>query len=162
MLEAMPTDTLKDRRARAIFVFAFVAGFRADALITTRLRHVDPVTRTVRHDGVEMRAKNGKSFSVDWFPRTDPFRAVFVVWLEEVIALGLRPDDALFADLNDLAQAAEPGRTPIEPMRSSAAVTEAFLIASRGASHAYSPHSARHALTHLGDTLCCTAAERKA
>jgi integrase len=74
MLKAMPTDTLIDQRARAILAFAFLTGFRADALITVRLRHIDLEGRKATHDGEEMRTKNGKSFVVRWFPRSEAFR----------------------------------------------------------------------------------------
>lgn len=56
MLKAMPTDTLIDQRARAIFALAFLTGFRADALITVRLRHIDLKGRKAIHDGKESRA----------------------------------------------------------------------------------------------------------
>ena len=117
MLDAMPTKTLKDRRQRAIFAFAFVGGLRADALITVRRRHVDLARRQITHDGEEMRTKNGKSFVVNWFPRTEHFRQVFIAWFEEGAALGLQPDDALFPDLASLSSARRRKKDPMAPMK---------------------------------------------
>ena len=161
MLRSLPDGTLKQRRDRAIFAFAFVSGFRADALITLRIRHVDVTMRQVTHYGEEMRTKNGKSFVVNWFPRTKPFREVFEAWHSEVSTLGLQRDDALFPDVASLANASLHPRPIIEPMKTSGAVTAVFKLASRGQSTAYSPHAARHCLVHLGDQLCRTAEERK-
>lgn len=163
MLKAMPADTLIDQRARAIFALAFLTGFRADALITVRLRHIDLKGRKAIHDGKEMRTKNGKSFVVHWFPRTDAFAAAVEDWVGQVTNMGLRPNDALFPEIRMLQQAADPERRDaIEPMQSISAVTDAFRLASRGATQDYSPHSARHTLAHLGDQLCRTGEQRKA
>lgn len=162
MLDRMSSATLKDRRARALFAFAFISGFRADALTTVRLHHVDMTGHRVRHDGKLMRTKNGKSFISNWFPRTEPFRQVFEDWVMEIEELGLGPDDALFPGLRALSQARTPNREPIPPMASAAAVTEAFRLASSDAARRYSPHAARHTLVHLGDQICRTSEERKA
>ncbi len=162
MLDAMPSKSLSERRMRAIFAFAFLTGLRADALITVRLKHVKGDERRVIHDGSEMRTKNGKSFIVNWFPRTAPFEAVVLEWLSEVTALGLGADDALFPEMKGLETAPRPVRSAIPPMKTAGAVTEAFKRACEGRKISYSPHSARHTLVNLGDQLCRTAEERKA
>lgn len=162
LLTTMPVATLKDRRARAIYACAYVCGLRANTLATLRLRHVDVEKRLVHHNGTELRAKNGKSFVVNWFPRTNAFQAVLLEWLEEVQRRGLRQDDALFPELADLAVAGRSEREPFPPMKSASAVTEAFAIACRNVPESYSPHSVRHTLAQLGDRTCRTSEERKA
>lgn len=165
MLDGMPERTLKDRRDRAIFACAFVCGFRADALISMRLKHVDAKGRKMHHNGAELRAKNGKSFVANWFPRTEAFQAALLAWLDEVQALGLGPDDALFPEIAHLdagGPLACTSRAAIEPMQSSAAVTEAFRAASKVLGKRYSPHSARDSVINLGDEICRTIEEEKA
>ncbi|WP_128253377.1 tyrosine-type recombinase/integrase [Falsirhodobacter deserti] len=162
LLEAMPKATIKDRRARAIFATAYISGLRANALITLRLRHVDIEKRLVFHDGTELRAKNGKSFVVNWFPRTETFQAVLLDWLEEVTRRSLRSEDALFPELRDLEKASVSERAPFAPMKSANAVTEAFSLACRDCKEVYSPHSVGHTLAQLGDRICRTSEERKA
>lgn len=123
----------------------------------------DSGKKTLTEAEMKMRTKNGKSFVVHWFPRTEAFAAVVEDWVARVTDMGLRPNDALFPEIRMLQQAADPERRQaIEPMQSISAVTDAFRLASRGATQDYSPHSARHTLAHLGDQLCRTGEQRKA
>jgi integrase/Zn ribbon nucleic-acid-binding protein len=163
MLSSLPCRTLKDRRDRAIFAMAFVAGLRESALITLRVRHVDIVRKRVHHDARDLNAKNGKSFEIDWFPRTEPFQAMVLDWITEVRDLGLFGDDALFPDIRMIGgrDLASSSRESIAPMRTAGAVDAIFAKARKGRRH-YTPHSARHALAALGDKLCRTPEERKA
>lgn len=163
MLNSLPCKTLKDRRDRAIFAIAFTAGLRESALITLRIRHVDVALKRVHHDGRDLQAKNGKSFEIDWFPRTEPFQAVLLSWIDEARGLGLFGDDALFPDIRmiggrDLASSA---RVSIAPMHTASAVDAIFAKARKGRRH-YTPHCARHTLAALGDKLCRTPGQRKA
>jgi integrase len=162
MLGEMSSSTLKERRDRALVACAYVSGFRADALVSLRLRHVDVANRLVFHDGQEIRAKNGKTFTVFWFPRTESFQKILVDWVNEVQRLGFGPDDALFPELAKLESACQTDRAPIDPMTSSAAVTQAFKIASDAIGKSYSPHSVRDSLAHLRDEICRTPEQRKA
>lgn len=163
MLNSLPSRTLKDRRDRAIFAIAFVSGLRESALITLRMRHVDVATKRVHHDGRDLKAKNGKSFEIDWFPRTEPFQAVLLSWLNEVRGLGLYGDDALFPDIRAVTGQgiASLARVSVAPMRTAGAVDAVFAVARKGRRH-YTPHSARHTLAALGDKLCGTPEQRKA
>ncbi len=60
-----------ERRDRAMVATTFVSGLRVGALTSLRLKHLDMDAKEVIQDGREMRAKNGKSFRVFWFPRTE-------------------------------------------------------------------------------------------
>lgn len=165
MLNGLPSTTLKARRDRAIFATAFVAGLRKSALIALRLQHIDLEGKQVLHDGRNLGAKNGKSFIVDWFPRTEPFQTVIWAWYAEVSAMGLRGDDALFPDMRVIDRCrglSAPDRPPIPPMRTPVVVDQVFLQASAGRKRRFTPHSARDTLAALGDQLCRTSEERKA
>jgi len=165
MLEDLPSSTLMERRNRAIFALAFIAALRESALVSLRLGHVDLERKQVFHDGAILRAKNGKTFMVDFFPRTEPFQTVFRAWYQEARAMGLRENDALFPDARTLElpwKIALLGRTAIPPMCSSAAVDAVFRKACARLRFRYTPHSARHAIAQLGDQVCRTPEERKA
>ena len=95
MLSGLPFGTLKDRRDRAIFAAAFASGFREQALISLRLHHVNLAEKQMFHDGETLRAKNGKSFMVKWFPQTEAFQQVFTAWVEEMRGFGLAEDGRL-------------------------------------------------------------------
>lgn len=114
MLSGLPFGTLKDRRDRAIFAAAFASGFREQALISLRLHHVDLMRKQMFHDGETLRAKNGKSFMVKWFPQTEAFQQVFTAWVEEMRGFGLAEDEAVFPDNADLAQLASEGQRPVQ------------------------------------------------
>lgn len=94
----LPGDDLLARRDRAIFCLAYVVTLRESALVTLRLRHIDINARVIHHDGRELRAKNGKDYTITWFPGTEAMWAFVRAWMEELVALGAGPDDALFPD----------------------------------------------------------------
>ncbi len=165
MLLGLPHGTLKERRDRAIFAAAFASGFREQALISLRLRHVNLAKKQMHHDGETLRAKNGKSFIVEWFPPTEAFQEIFSAWVQEMRGFGLAEDEAVFPDIGDLAQLATNGETPrakFLPLKSASAVDAVFRTASEGRPTRYTPHSARHCLAQLGDRLCRTVEQRKA
>jgi integrase len=165
MVDGLPQSRLINRRDRAILVIDFMSGLRESALISLRVRHVVVLRKQVFHDGEALRAKNGKSFVVDCFPRTEAFQAVFCAWHDEVRALGLRADDALFPDslvLSRLLAMTTADCPAIPPMRSASTVDAIFRRASANVGQCYTPHSARHMLANLGDQLCRTSERRKA
>lgn len=156
MLAAMPCTTLQQRRDRAMVAFAFITGLRAAALTSLRLRHLNMERREVFHNGAELRAKNSKSFMVDWFPKTEALQPYFIDWVDELRALGFRPCDAVFPACGDLPEAGgeiSVNHPEIVPMRSQAAVSQAFEVATGGR---FTPHAARHTLKALGDAVCTT------
>ena len=161
----MPVLSRLERRNRAIFAFAFVTGFRASALVSLRMRHVDVANKRATQDAMDVPAKNGVSYVSDWFPRTEPLQCIALSWIEELLSIGLKPDDALFPTASVLATPDAQllkSNAPIEPMKTPLVVTEAFRSASFNFTLDYPPHSARHCLASLGDLLCRTAEQRKA
>ena len=161
MIQSMPTITRTQRRDRAIVAGAFVTGLRAAALSTMRLKHIDCVTKTTVQDARDMRAKNGKSFVIRWFPVPDAFHDIVESWKEELANDGFESDDALFPDAKYLYRP-KVGTDPVPTLQTNGVVNRAFRIASTGLGKSFSPHSARHCLKALGDKLCTRAEERKA
>jgi len=161
MVELMPTKTRVQRRDQAMVAFAFVSGLRAGALSSLCFMHLDMDKKTVVQDAKDMRAKNGKSYKAQWFPRTDAFQEVFVGWVREQIQFGFKEQDAVFPEVKDLV--ARSADSPIvAPMGTSSALQTAFCRASEPLGTSYSPHSARHTLAALGALICRTQRERKA
>ncbi|RYG90992.1 hypothetical protein EU803_13490 [Loktanella sp. IMCC34160] len=161
MVQSMPSATLLQRRDRAMVAFAFISCLRAAALTTLRWQHVDLVNKRVTQDARTMRAKNGKSFVVQWFPWTEPLQEVFLIWAEETRALGFGPEDAVFPAEKDLDRHR---RTPgsREPMATETALREAFNRASTAIGKTFAPHSARHCMAAEMDRWPLTTEQRKA
>lgn len=111
-----------------------------------------------------MRTKNSKSLRINWFPVPEIFEEILKGWLEELIGLGFRPDDALFPHMNDLRTLTEQEireHPSIKPLKGSSAVTKAFLTASTLLDADFTPHSAKHTLAALLDQICRTEIKRK-
>lgn len=163
MLQSLPVATMKDRRDRAMLASVFMAGLREQALTSLRLRHVDVQRKQIHHDGETLRAKNGKSFVIDWFPRTEPFQRVVRDWYAELCTLGFTSDDAMFPDSKSFTtrEINTADHAAIEPMKSASAIDVVFATASGNIGLSFTPHSARHMLAHLGDQLCHTPEQRK-
>lgn len=165
MLRQMPSKSLRDHRARSIFAIAFLGGQRADTIVSLKFEHVDIANGRICQDASALRAKNGKSLNVVWFPIPVLFAEVITAWKELLAARGFRDGDALFPDLKWLerdARASSGDRQPIAVMSTKHAVTDAFVTASRGREMHYTPHSAKHTLAAERDTRQLTRVERKA
>lgn len=161
MIQSMPTCTRGQRRDQAIVACAFLTGLRAAALSTIRLKHMDCVAKMAVQDAREMRAKNGKSFVIRWFPVPEAFHDVVAEWKGELVNGGFDSDDALFPDTKYLS-GPKTGIETIPPLQANGVVNRAFQVASKGLGKPFSPHSARHCLKALGDKLCTSAEERRA
>ncbi len=161
MLKKMPDRTIAERRDRAMVACAYTSGLRAAALTTLRLKHIDLDKKELVQDATEMRAKNGKSFSSVFFPRTEAFQKILIIWLSELAALGSTQDGAVFPEIVHLKQRGpEIGAVPT--MQSSSAVSCAFDFATSLIGRKCTPHSVRDTLKVLGDELCTSPKDRKA
>ena len=165
MLEAMPNGTLIERRARAIFALAFLGALRADTLISLQAKHFLPESKQILQDATSVRAKNGKSVTVSWFPVPTAFADEVVGWLGELRKLGIRPDDAFFPSaiwLENPRRISRRDRTRIPVMQTAHAASEAFKIASNNSKICITPHSAKHTIAALRDRMRLTSEQRKA
>ena len=165
LLDSMPQSTPKDRRSRALFALAFLGALRADTLVSLRLAHINLDQRHIVQDATEVRAKNGKSLVVHWFPIPSVFGETLVAWVEELQGLGCLPNDALFPSDTWLRKPRLIGnsvRDPIAPMTTKHAATEAFRLASHTLERPYTPHAAKHTIAALRNLRSLTHEERKA
>ena len=161
LVKNMPDRTRIEQRDRAIVAFAFTTGFRAGALITLRMKHLDVVAKQAFQDGMQAHSKNGKSYWVKWFKGTEPLQDIVTTWVESQVDRGFSAEDALFPAGPQLGRKVT-SQDPVNPMDTICAVTKAFFVACAGVKENYTPHSARHTLKVLGDQLCSAAEERQA
>ncbi len=165
LLRKMPSKSLKDRRAPAIFALAFLGGLRADTLVSLRVNHIDVVARRIDQNGKVARTKNGKSIEIAWFPIPALFGNVVSDWIETLDRLGIKGDDALFPDLKWLKRSGSVNSKlcrPIPVVRTTSAIDDAFAIASQGSEQRYTPHASKHTLGAEKNLRPLTALERKA
>lgn len=145
---AMPTETLLERRNRAVFAMLLLAALRADAIASLILGSVDLEKRYVWQDSHIVRTKNAKSFRVVFYPFFPEAREVLEAWVTELRALGLSSSDALFprdTELERIETGEHPGPGEYPVWQGStqvrAIVRSAFIAAGRPV---YSPHVFRH------------------
>jgi integrase len=167
VIDQMPTATVVDRRNRAIVAFIVLTGARDGAVASAKLKHIDLISGAFNQDAREVKTKYSKTQVTTFFPVGDEFRQIVVEWvnfLRRESLWGL--DDPLFpktktsvgASQNfehvDLAREHWSNATPIR-----AIFKHAFEAA--GLPY-YHPHSVRHTLAQLGETLCRTPEQFKA
>ena len=165
-LAAMPTDTVLERRDRAVVAFALVSGARDNAIASFSLKHIDLAARTVFQDAREVRTKNAKTFASTFFPGGGDFEAIVAEWVGELAAQGFEPDDPLFPATR-MAQGANRHYVAVglerKHWRDAGAIRRIFKQAfERAKLPNYNPHSFRHTLAVLGEKICRTPEEWKA
>jgi len=161
-LAGMRKVKLIERRQRAIFAIAYLGALRVDTIMSLRLMSIDTDARLISQDAALVRAKNGKSLDIWWFPVPELFGSIVSEWTMEMTRLGARPDDALFPPKDWLEQPARfraPDRKAIRPMTTKNAVTKAFRTATDGRC---SPHSAKNSIADYRDEFRLTAEEHRA
>jgi integrase len=166
MLSLMPTAHRTERRDRAIVSASFLFGTRADNTASLRMTDVDCIARKVAVDATKVRVKNSKSQIICWFPVGDVFEQIICGWIDELLALGALPNDALFPPDAALAARTRLIRVqdrPVAPWETDQGVRRAFAYACKAAGVPYyTPHSARHFLVLLQDKYCKNGEQRKA
>ncbi|NRB17763.1 MAG: site-specific integrase [Rhodobacteraceae bacterium] len=165
LLSAMPSKSLVDLRARALFALAFLGALRADTLVSLRIKHFDRERRLILQDASVVRAKAGKSLNVFWFQIPAAFETAAVDWVDRLKWLGFTRDDALFPDMKYLKHRiglSERNAAPVPVMSTTHAVTDAFAVACRNSDTKYTPHAAKHTIGAERDIRALTHEERKA
>lgn len=159
VLASMPSETVIDRRDKALIAFAILTGARDGALATFKLKHVDLVEQVVFQDAREVATKNSKTFETFFFPVGDDISQIVADWVECLVSeLLWSYDDPLFPatevalgqsglfESAGLARKHWSGTTPIRRI---------FRNAFEGAGLPYSnPHSFRRTLTLIGQKAC--------
>jgi integrase len=166
MITAMPTGSLIERRDRAVVATAFLTGLRAATLASLRFGDIDVIDQSVRIDARHVRAKNGKSQQIFWFPVGPAFEGVVEAWLEELGHLGARAGDAAFPPneaLGSRSRLVRKSGQPIACWKSEDGIGRAFRAACEAAGlQRYTPHAARHCLAALGNRICRKEEDREA
>ena len=98
-LAAMPTDTVLERRDRAVVAFALVSGARDNAIASFSLKHIDLAARTVFQDAREVRPRT---------PRPSPQRSS----RGEVTSRRLSPNGSASWRRKDLSRTIRCSRPP--------------------------------------------------
>jgi integrase len=165
LLSNMPSRSLIDQRARAMFALAFLGALRADTLTALKIKHIDTDRRRIMQDGGRVRAKAGKSMYILWFPIPKLFEVAVAEWLQTLIGLGFTGEDALFPASGWLKH--RPVRMgtilkPVPVMTTLHAVADAFAIACRDQAVKFTPHSAKDCIAAERDIRPLTHLERKA
>ncbi|MEY8144553.1 tyrosine-type recombinase/integrase [Falsihalocynthiibacter sp. CO-5D18] len=165
MLFNMPSRTINDRRARALFALAFLGALRADTLVSLKIQHFDIPNRRIIQDGTAVRSKNGKSAYITWFPIPKIFENEVIAWAQILTEKGFRQQDPLFPSstwLGDPQKVQKVGRAPIPVMSTKHAASDAFLRASQTSGIKYTPHDSKHAISGARDAKHLTHKQRKA
>jgi integrase len=159
----MPIDTVVGRRNRALMALAILTGIRDRALVSLSLRHIDlgKAPPLIRQEPDRVETKFAKNISTYFFPVGDDFRQIVSEWVEEVqTRLLFGPNDSLFprtkigqnGDRSFCVAGVEPVRwADASPVRT--IFKEAFT---RAGLPYFPPHSFRHTLGHLMQTMCRT------
>jgi len=167
VVEAMPGETVIQRRDRAVVAFLFLTGSREGAAISLRLGHVDLANRCVQFDGRFVDTKFGKSFTTAFFPIGGILEDVFLAWVEEL------KKDHLFSDADPLFPKTRVGIGPCrqfeaqgisrDPWSSATALVRIFKNAFiKSDLPPFPPHRVRDTITELSKDHCRTPEHFKA
>lgn len=167
VLDAMPAETVLERRDRALVAFAALTGARVGALASFRLGHVDMEAGLVEQDARTVRTKFAKTFPTYFIPVGGKALAIFADWVAELERdHGWTPDEPLFPptqiglDENGCFCAAGLSRTGWSTTQP---INVIFRRAFKAAGLAYyNPHSFRDMLVRYGLSLNLTVEEFKA
>lgn len=164
---SMPATSDTERRDRALIAFTILTIARDGAIASLKLKHIDLVAGRVDQDARQVKTKFSKSISTTFFPVGDDIRAVFVDWvnyLRRDLLWGL--DDPLFPATkiavgeNRKFEAVGLDRKHWSNAgRIRAIFKEAF--AACGLPY-FNPHSFRHTIALLGESVCKSPEEFKA
>lgn len=167
VIQQMPAGDDLQRRNRALVAFILLTGVRDRAAASLKLKHLDLAAGCVHQDARDVKTKFSKTFTTYFFPVGEDVRQIVADWAMYLrneklwghddplfprtqIALG---EDARFAPVG-LERVHWSDASPIRKV-----FREAFTAV--GMPY-YNPHSLRHTLAALGQTLCKTPEEFKA
>jgi integrase len=161
VLGCMPNNTPVERRDRALIAFTIVSGARDNAIASMSLRHVDVTHQSVIQDAREVRTKNRKTFTSNFFPVGDEIKSIVTDWIAYLRTEKLfGPSDPLFPSTEILRGASghfENTGLSQNHWSNAGAIRRIFRAAFEAAGLPYfNPHSFRRTLTALGENLCKT------
>jgi integrase len=169
VIDAMPSENAVERRNRALIAFAMLTGIRDRALVSLSLRHVD-LTKSpplVRQEPDRVETKFAKSINTYFFPLGEDLKDIVFGWINELQKDHLfGPNDPLFPR-TAVAQGENKSFHVVgieaRHWKDASPVRSIFRDAFAKAGLPYfPPHSLRHTLGHLMETVCRTLKEIKA
>ena len=167
VISLMPTETVIQRRDRALIAFTLLTGARDSAIASMKLKHVNLEAGYVDQDAREVHTKFSKTFTTYFFPVGDGIREIVSDWVEFLRAEMLwGNDDPLFpateVGLGESRQFQAIGLKRAHWSNASRIRTifrEAFADADLPY---FNPHSLRNTLVRLGQSVCQTPEDFKA
>jgi integrase len=167
VIALMPTDSVIERRDRALIAFTLLTGARDSAIASMKLKHVNLAAGRVEQDAREVQTKFSKTFTTYFFPVGDDIHKIVADWvtfLREEMLWG--NDDPLFpATRIGLGPSRQFEAVGLQRAHwsSAARIRTIFRDAFASAGLPYfNPHSFRNTLVRLGQTVCQTPEEFKA
>jgi integrase len=167
VLEAMPAETVLERRDRALVAFAAITGARVNALASFRLEHVDVAGGFVEQDARTVRTKFAKTFRTYFMPVCKGALEIVAEWVRELYDEHLwGPSDPLFP-ATGMGVGENGGFQPQGLTRhgwaSTSPVRDDFRKGFETAGLPYfNPHSFRNMLVHYAMTLDLSPEQMKA
>jgi integrase len=169
VIGSMPSDTVIERRNRALIAFVMLTGIRVRALISLSLRHIDlsKSPPLVKQEPDRVRTKFAKAINTHLLPLGDDLKEIVVDWVDELQKEHLfGPNDPLFPKTKvkqDEDKAFRPAGIESSYWSDSSPVRAIFRQAFTAAGFPYfPPHSLRHTLGHLMHRVCRTPQQIKA
>ncbi len=158
VLSTMPTDTVLERRDRALIAFTALTAARVGALRSFRLGHVDIGERKVEHDARTVDTKFSKTFPTFFVLFVNAALDIFSDWVREL------EHDCLWSKDEPLFPATQMGLDESGGFRAAGisrggwkqtqSINVIFRHAFEGAGLSYyNPHSFRDMLVHHAMTL---------
>jgi integrase len=167
VLTSMPSDTILERRDRALIAFAALTGARVAALASFRLGHVNIGDAYVEQDARDVRTKFAKTFRTWFMPIGGDALAIFIEWVAELEREHLwGRDDPLFPT-TQMGLDTSGGFIPVGILRSGWRTTQPISAIFRRAFERaglpyFNPHSFRDMLVRHAITLNLSAESMKA
>jgi integrase len=169
VIAGMPFETVIERRNRALVTLATLTGMRDRALVSLSLRHIDTTKSPplVRQEPDRVATKFSKNINTYFYPLGDDLKEIVLHWIDELRITHLfAPNDPVFPRTRVQQGEDRSFRASgIEPIHWSDAspVRAVFRQAFAGVGLTYfPPHSLRHTLGHLMQTVCHTPEQLKA
>lgn len=166
-LESMPSETILEKRDRAVFALLMMTGIRDNAAASLLLGHVDIDRQMIVQDPKTVRTKNSKLIESVLLPLGPEIESVLFSWVAYLRdELRWQPDDPLFPQSR---QRIDPLLGPVvdgvkrQVWSNSQPIRKIFMRAFAGAGLPYfTPHRVRNTVVEYAYLTCRTPEEFKA
>ncbi|MFZ7090381.1 site-specific integrase [Primorskyibacter sp. 2E233] len=166
-LESMPSETILEKRDRAVFALIMMTGIRDNAAASLLLGHVDIDRQLIVQDPKTVRTKNSKLIESVLLPLGPEIEGVLFSWVAYLRdELRWQPNDPLFPQSRHRI---DPLKGPVvdaikrQVWSNSQPIRQIFKQASTGAGLPYfTPHQVRNTVVEYAYLTCRTPEEFKA